>query len=203
MKLMKFRKVLKIKRFDRSYISSCDSCPFKNQNKVWGEGSYGKLVLLGESPGRQEDILKRPFVGDSGKLLDEVLREVGIPRIWNWTGNIICCQPPNNNFNHPQAVVAREKCRKGLEEELKLLVDRGVRIIVPLGKNACSSLGINFNRFSEISSQLLLENCFDLKVKIIPAYHPSYLLRNGGKKSSQWLSWVATFYKIKRELEKL
>ena len=180
-------------RFKRS-MSKCDECPFKNKNRVWGEGTKGRgiVIYMGEAAGEVEDRLGRPFVGKASKKLNQVTSLVKVERKYNWTTNRICCRPPNNNFSAPETKIAETCCKPGLMEELDWLRKRGFKILVPMGNNACSAFdflsgyGISKLRGLDFKKMGFL---------VMPTYHPSYLTRNGSE--SLWKKWVSDFYRIK------
>lgn len=166
--------------FDRTGYSECDRCPFCKNNKVWDEGPPSPLAaVIGEAPGREEDRLMRPFVGQSGNALNVALQELNIPRELLWIGNIISCRPPNNQFKHPDSVIAVRRCSSGFEAELKMLYQSGIRNVLALGANAGASFGF-FGAMSENREKLreyrILE---DYSFRIHATYHPSYIVRNG------------------------
>ena len=169
--------------------SECKDCPFVYKRRVWGEGNYvGKLIICGEAPGADEDKKGRPFVGRSGKALDNMLDKVGIDRRFAWVTNIISCRPPENNFNDPQSVMARAKCYTGLEQELSFLSNlnnqNGFKVIATLGLNATRSFGIS-GSMSEIRGKEY--ECRGYTV--VPTYHPSYIIRSHSQEvTDKWES---------------
>jgi len=153
--------------------SECNFCPFKRQNKVWGEGAYGgRIIFMGEAPGKDEDRLKRPFVGRAGQALNKMLAEVGIKRNIQWVTNRISCRPPNNNFFHPDSIKAVRYCKKGLYNELKFLKEKGYTIVVPFGDNALKAFGLN--GIGKYKEKILQDD--DFGYTIFPLYHPSYIV---------------------------
>ena len=189
-------------RFSRS-DSKCKGCPFEEQHKVWGEGrlflseqqNKDHVIFLGEAPGKEEDKHGRPFIGESGKLLNLALETVGIRREDNWVTNTISCRPPNNNYNDSSTVNARSRCLPGMMQEVDTLRKNGYSIVAPLGANACRVLGIQTPMKNVVGT--VLEG---LGLKIIPIYHPSYIIRNGGSKGRLWETWLNGFYMIKKEM---
>lgn len=176
----------------------CDDCPLNYRNKVWGEGNCkgnNGLIFLGEAPGANEDKHGRPFVGRAGKILNKALKEVGIHRFRSWVTNVINCQPPQNNFQATDTKIALKKhCAEGLYEELDFLYNKGFRIIVPLGRNACGAFDIN-GKMGDIRGNIYNFN----KYTIIPTYHPSYIARKGGVGSVEWYYWLEDFQSATRE----
>ncbi|MFW6311936.1 MAG: uracil-DNA glycosylase [Nanoarchaeota archaeon] len=176
----------------------CEDCPLNHRTKVWGEGSLtkGGIVFLGEAPGENEDKHGRPFVGKAGRLLNKALQEIGIRRLDNWTTNVINCRPPKNDFQATETKVALKKhCNNGLYEELDFLWEKRYKVIVPLGKNACSAFDIE-GKMSEIRGTVHTFN----KYIIVPTYHPSYIGRKGGVGTVEWYYWLEDLKKVKEEL---
>ncbi len=151
-------------------ILSCTDCRLhKNRkNAVPGEGDPDPcIVFIGEAPGRDEDIEGRPFVGRAGKLLDQLLEEVGLSRPEVYITNVVKCRPPDNR--DPRAD-EKSICRGYLDRQIALL---GPDIICTLGNHATTSFtgekGINnlHGKIMEDGDRL-----------IIPLYHPAAGLYN-------------------------
>lgn len=177
----------------------CNNCPLSSVNRVWGRGSeQGNIIFLGEAPGQEEDQNREPFVGKAGRLLRKTLKdEVGILPSNNWLTNTINCKPPRNNFDDKRTKVARKKhCNEGIYEELEFLKNSGYTVLVPLGNNALSIFDNIPQKITKVHGNVYRE----LGFMVIPTYHPSYILRNGGNGSNMWNIWVKDFIKIKEEL---
>jgi uracil-DNA glycosylase len=137
---------------------------------VFGEGSLdSKVIFIGEAPGADEDIQGRPFVGRSGRLLTRTIEECGIKRSEVFITNIVKCRPPNNR------TPSINEINKGLECILQYEIDIiKPTLIAPLG--ACALRGL-IPEAKSISS--MLGKTFETKYgKILPIYHPAYVLRN-------------------------
>jgi DNA polymerase len=128
---------------------------------------------VGEAPGEDEDLQARPFVGKSGKLLDETLTKLGLnPETDIYVCNIIKCRPPGNRRPEEAEV---NSCIDFLEEQLKLV---SPKVIVALGSTSIDSLlPANTLGITKIRGKLFKWN----KTPLMPTYHPSYVLRNGSK----------------------
>lgn len=173
-----------MKRFSRNRISSCAKCPLRDQPRVWGEYPEGKpqLLLIGESPGREENEQKRPFVGPAGGLLNHVLHESEINRHRLWVTNIISCRPPENDLGSFEGQEALRCCQKGFEAELAAAKKSGVKVIVPLGTKPLNALGVTegitrargsvYQRGTQV---------------ILPTFHPSFILRGARKEEGTWI----------------
>jgi DNA polymerase len=164
----------------------CDKCELHKTrtNVVFGDGvPNDKIVLIGEAPGESEDLEGKPFVGRSGQLLDKILESVGFSRKTNiYIINTIKCRPPKNRNPLPEEKIA---CRDFLNEQLNILKPK---IIILCGAVAVSSL-LNTNEgISKIRGKWFDWNG---NAKIIPIFHPSYLLRNQSNEvgKPKWLMW--------------
>lgn len=112
-------------------ISDCSACGLARQRTraVPGEGAEdAKIVFIGEAPGKQEDILGRPFVGPAGQFLDDLLRSAGLKRSEVYICNVVKCRPPENRDPLPTEIQA---CESWLNRQLELLEPK---MIVTLGR---------------------------------------------------------------------
>ncbi|OPZ77010.1 MAG: Uracil DNA glycosylase superfamily protein [Alphaproteobacteria bacterium ADurb.Bin438] len=178
---------------------NCDKCELCNtRNKVvFGCGiPNNKIVLIGEAPGFYEDKSGIPFVGKAGQLLDKILESQEFSRNRNiYICNIIKCRPPENrdpNDNEKQA------CRPYLEAQLELLKPK---IILLCGKVSAHSF-INTNEGITKLRGKWYNGPYGSKM--MPIFHPSYLLRNESheKGSPKWLMWQ-DIKEIKQAYDKL
>lgn len=128
-------------------IKDCKKCPLHKwrQNAVPGEGSPAPDILfIGEGPGQNEDKLGRPFVGDAGKFLDEMLALIDMKREDVFIGNVVKCRPPNNRDPLEEEV---DVCtRNFLFRQIRELKPK---LIVTLGRHA---MGIFFPQLKSIST---------------------------------------------------
>ncbi len=137
---------------------------------IFGEGNPNATILfIGEAPGKAEDLEGRPFVGPSGKLLNQALEYAGLKRQDVFITNIVKCRPPNN--------------RTPLQHELKtgrdLMLLEQIRIINPvvictLGSAALNGLTENGYKITAVHGQPI---AFGNHI-LLPTYHPAYILRN-------------------------
>lgn len=147
--------------------------PLKS-NLVFGEGSANaKIVFIGEAPGAKEDELGRPFVGRSGKLLEESLKEIGLKREEVYITNIVKRRPPENRDPSLKEI---EAYRPYLERQLEIIKPK---IIVSLGRFALNyffpDLKISEAQGRMFDYELGPEN--KVKVKILPIFHPAAAFR--------------------------
>lgn len=157
-------------------VKSCTKCSLHatRTNTVFSRGNpQATLCFVGEAPGEDEDLQARPFVGRSGKLLDETITQLGLdPEKDIYVCNIIKCRPPGNRRPEEAEV---NSCIDYLEEQLKLV---NPKVIVALGSTSINSLmPANTLGITKIRGRFLKYG----KTPLIPTYHPSYVLRNGGK----------------------
>ncbi|MDR2837698.1 MAG: uracil-DNA glycosylase, partial [Azonexus sp.] len=131
----------------------------------------------GEGPGSEEDARGEPFVGQAGKLLDNMLAALDIARGNRvYIGNAVKCRPPGNRTPEAAEIAA---CRPYLERQIALLQPK---IIVLLGKTAVHSLLREDKSLASLRGQRLLY----AGIPVIVTYHPAYLLRNLPDKAKAW-----------------
>lgn len=166
--------------------SECYKCGLSKTRKkvVFGEGVFtSKVMLIGEGPGQQEDETGRPFVGKAGQLLDKILESQEFSREKNiYICNIVKCRPPENRVPTDEEMTA---CRQYLDAQIQLMRPK---IIILCGSTAVKAmLGIK-SGITKIRGQW-----FDgpFESKMMPFFHPSYLLRNQSSAvgSPKWLTW--------------
>ena len=186
-----------LKKLNKACIK-CTSCDLSEtrKNVVVGKGNEeAHIVIIGEGPGEQEDIMGLPFVGRAGKMLDTALASVDIDPLEDcYITNIVKCRPPNNRKPNPLEV---EACMPWLSEQINLLRPK---IIVLAGSTAVQSfLGIK-EPISKIRGQWIEKN----NIKYMPIFHPSYLLRNPSKEKGKpkWLTWQ-DLKRVKKELNSI
>ncbi len=160
-------------------VRTCKKCSLADarQNVVFGEGSSkARLVFVGEAPGEEEDIQGRPFVGRAGKLLDQMIDKIGLKREEVYICNVLKCRPPNNRDPEPLEV---EACKGYLLTQLELI---GPKIICTLGRHAYNTLMGVDESITRIRGTLTRFK----GIKLLPTYHPSFLLRNQGRMKEAW-----------------
>jgi DNA polymerase len=143
-----------------------------------GEGSsQAELVFVGESPGEQEDQQGRPFVGKSGQLLDRMIQAMGLQREQVYVCNVVKCRPPGNRNPEADEIAA---CSPFLARQLDVIRPK---VVVALGKFAAQTL---LQTDAPISN--LRGNFFPYRngSKLMPTFHPAYLLRNPESKREAW-----------------
>jgi len=144
---------------------------------VYGVGnSNARLVLVGEAPGREEDLRGEPFVGEAGRLLDRILHAMGMQREDVYICNVLKCRPPNNRDPLPEEVAT---CEAFLNRQIAAIRPQ---VIVGLGRFAVHSL----LKTRVPISQLRGEWQNYQGIPMMPTYHPAYLLRNPEGKREVW-----------------
>lgn len=173
-------------------ISQCTSCGLcKTRTKVVpGSGnSRADLMLVGEGPGKNEDLSGLPFQGRSGKLLNEILKSVGINRKNVYITNVVKCRPPGNRNPTPEEI---DKCWGFLKEQVEIV---NPKVVVPMGTFATQTI---LRARGPISLYRGLgHKTLDNKRIVIPTFHPAYALR----KSDAKLLLQADFRRIKEYSE--
>lgn len=152
---------------------------------VFGVGNpAARIVLVGEAPGRDEDVQGIPFVGRAGQLLDQLLAEIGLQRGDVYICNVLKCRPPNNRDPEPQEV---ETCRPHLLTQLSLIRPE---LVVCLGRHAAAALLGTEAPMRELRGRVLPWH----GMQVLVTYHPAYYLRN----SSQFTSGRQDFALLRR-----
>ena len=164
---------------------NCNKCSLSKSrtNVVFSDGiPNSKLVLVGEAPGYWEDQKGLPFVGRAGQLLDKIFECVDLSRKKDvYICNTIKCRPPDNR--NPLAE-EKEACSEYLDRQLEILKPK---IILICGSVALNSLLPNEGGITRVRGKW-----FEGKYgKMMPIFHPSYLLRNDSREkgSPKWLTW--------------
>jgi uracil-DNA glycosylase family 4 len=176
----------------RADLGECTRCKLHStrQNIVFGVGAEdAPLMFVGEAPGEQEDKRGEPFVGKAGELLDKMIEAMGWSRKSVYIANILMCRPPGNRNPQPDEV---EQCKPFLDAKIRTIAPR---IIVALGRPSANTL---LGTDAPIST---LRGKFHDRhgVKVMPTFHPAYLLREPAKKREAW----ADLKLVMAELERL
>ena len=162
----------------------CRVCPMaaERTNTVVADGAPGcPIVMVGEAPGREEDLSGIPFVGNSGKLLTEILKACSLERGKDVAiCNVLKCRPPGNRDPRPDEVAA---CAAFLDRQLDLLQPK---LLILMGKHAVWRLLGEAKPISQMRGHLYEVQIAGRKVPAVVTYHPSYLLRNPVAKELGW-----------------
>jgi DNA polymerase len=162
---------------DVEACTACGLCRTRNKSVPGVGDPHAQWLLVGEAPGAEEDARGEPFVGQAGRLLDNMLAALGLARGRNvYIANVLKCRPPNNRAPEPSEADA---CRPYLERQVALIQPR---LIVALGKSAASLL---LNTDATIASLRGRVHRYQ-GIPLVVTYHPAYLLRNLTDKAKAW-----------------
>jgi DNA polymerase len=163
-------------------IRNCQKCPLAQTrtNAVPGEGNLNAdLMFIGEGPGRDEDLQGRPFVGRAGQLLTKIIHAMTFERDDVYITNIVKCRPPGNRNPEANEIAS---CKDYLLTQIERI---DPKVIVSLGKVAT-----NFFIRSSLGMTALRGDFYDFNdIKVMPTFHPSYLIRNEGNKKLKKMVW--------------
>ena len=164
----------------KARVSGCTDCPLHaTRNKtVFGVGDEAAdWLFVGEGPGADEDAQGEPFVGQAGKLLDNMLAAIGLKRGTNvYIANILKCRPPGNRNPDPHEAL---QCEPYLHRQIELIRPK---LIVALGKVAAANLLASDASVAAMRSRIHRYR----GIPLIVTYHPAYLLRNLTDKAKAW-----------------
>ena len=158
---------------------ACEKCKLAKtrKNVVYGVGNpNADLMFIGEAPGRDEDLKGEPFVGRAGQLLTDIIKAMKLTRDDVYIANVIKCRPPENRNPEPDEL---EECRPFIRRQIEIIRPK---VIVTLGRFALQSLMERGYAISGARGQWLDYN----GIKVMPTYHPAYLLRNPAAKKDVW-----------------
>ncbi len=164
----------------RADIGDCTRCKLHTQGRtqvVFGVGNpEANLMFVGEAPGADEDVQGVPFVGRAGQLLTKIIEAIDLKREDVYIANVIKCRPPGNRNPEPDEV---ETCEPFLFRQIDIIKPK---VIVALGKFGAQTL---LRTDAPISG--LRGRVFEYRgAKLIPTFHPAYLLRNPSAKREVW-----------------
>ena len=165
----------------RADIGDCTRCKLHTLGRtqvVFGVGNpNADLMFVGEAPGADEDMQGIPFVGRAGQLLTDIIEQgLKIPRREVYIANVIKCRPPQNRNPEPDEVAT---CEPFLFRQIDIIQPK---VIVALGKFGAQTLLRTLDPISRLRGRV-----FDYRgAKLIPTFHPAYLLRNPASKREVW-----------------
>jgi uracil-DNA glycosylase family 4 len=164
----------------KACVADCTACVLhqKRNKTVFGVGDENAdWLFVGEGPGADEDAQGEPFVGQAGKLLDNMLAAIALKRGANvYIANIVKCRPPGNRNPQPEEAQA---CSAYLQRQIELIRPK---LIIALGKVAAVNL---LGRDASISSLRGQQHAYR-GIPLLVTYHPAYLLRTLSDKSKAW-----------------
>ena len=160
-------------------VSSCTACELHSSRTqtVFGVGNKtADLLIIGEAPGRDEDLQGEPFVGRAGQLLNAMLAAIGFQREQVYIANILKCRPPNNRDPKPEEAGA---CNSWLQQQIDLVKPA---VILALGRIAAH----NLLKTDQSLGALRTKQHDYAGIPLIVSYHPAYLLRKPADKRKSW-----------------
>ncbi len=166
----------------RDRILVCVRCRLSQTrtHAVPGEGNLeARLMFVGEGPGREEDFQGRPFVGRAGQLLTKIIQAMKFTRESVYITNIVKCRPPENRAPHRDEI---EACTPYLDRQLAIIRPR---VVVTLGK-----VSTDYFVPSSLGMTALRGQFYDYRgIRVMPTFHPSYLVRNEGNRELKKMVW--------------
>jgi uracil-DNA glycosylase family 4 len=164
----------------RADIGDCTRCKLHGQGRtqiVFGVGNpEAELMFVGEAPGADEDVQGIPFVGRAGQLLTKIIEAIDLKRDDVYIANVIKCRPPGNRNPEQDEV---DTCEPFLFQQIDIIKPK---VIVALGTFAARALLRTLDPISRLRGRV-----YDYRgAKLIPTFHPAYLLRNPSAKREVW-----------------
>jgi DNA polymerase len=164
----------------RSDLGDCTRCKLHTLGRrqiVFGVGNpEADLMFVGEAPGADEDEQGIPFVGRAGQLLTKIIEAIGLARDDVYIANVIKCRPPGNRNPEPDEV---ETCEPFLFRQIDIIKPK---VIVALGKFGAQTLLRTLDPISRLRGRV-----YNYRgAKLVPTFHPAYLLRNPASKREVW-----------------
>ena len=154
-------------------IEDCKKCGLcqTRTNVVFGSGDPdSEIMFVGEAPGFHEDQQGKPFVGRAGKLLEELLEEIGLTREQVFIGNVLKCRPPDNRDPDPEEI---ESCKEHLFKQIELIRPR---VICTLGNFSTKLLSGQPEGITNVHGKLRQCSIHDTTVYLYPIFHPAAAL---------------------------
>jgi len=169
----------------RKAVEKFDGCGLKKMatNTVFADGNPdSEIMVIGEAPGNHEDLQGIPFCGDSGKLLDDMFRSINLDRTKLYISNVIFWRPPGNRRPTDEELAI---CRPFVERHIQLF---NPKIMILVGSTSMSAvLGIK-DPVTGVRGKIIdfAASFMPKKIKTFVVFHPSYLMRQSGKKRLAW-----------------
>jgi uracil-DNA glycosylase len=163
----------------QKFLENCPRCKLSKSrtNVVFGQGSpKADLMFVGEAPGRDEDEQGLAFVGRAGQLLTKIIEAMGLRRDDVYIANVLKCRPPNNRNPEPDEVAS---CRPFLVEQIRLIAPK---VIVTLGTFAAQAILETDESIGRLRGHWRTAH----GVRVMPTFHPAFLLRSPERKKDVW-----------------
>jgi len=179
----------------REHMAAFEGCNLKFTAKslVFADGNpQADIMLVGEAPGRDEDMEGLPFVGRSGQLLDRILAAIGLDRQSVYIANVIPWRPPGNRTPTPQET---EICRPFIERQIELA---NPKVLVTLGGPSAKTLLNTTEGVMRLRGNWKTHvTASGLSIPAMPTLHPAYLLRNPAHKKFAWRDFLEVKAKLR------
>jgi DNA polymerase len=162
-------------------VADCTKCDLHSgrTHTVFGTGNRSAdWLVIGEAPGRDEDLQGEPFVGRAGQVLNAMLKAIGLDRQQVYIANILKCRPPNNRDPRPEEVSC---CEPYLMRQIELLQPG---IILAVGRIAAQNLLRTEIPIGKLRGRI--HRFRDTGIPLVATYHPAYLLRSPLEKRKAW-----------------
>lgn len=168
----------------RAAVADCQRCGLcrSRTRTVFGVGpERAAWMIVGEAPGAEEDARGEPFVGQAGRLLDNMLAALGLSRERDvFIANVLKCRPPGNRNPEPEEV---RECSPYLRRQVELVSPRGILV---MGRFAAQTLLGTDASIASLRGRLHQHEVGARRVPVVVTYHPAYLLRNLPDKAKAW-----------------
>lgn len=169
-------------------VAGCTACPLckSRRQAVFGVGNrQAHWLLVGEAPGAEEDAKGEPFVGQAGRLLDNMLAAIGLSRAGAdsravYIANVLKCRPPGNRNPEPVEVAA---CEPFLLRQIALIQPK---LVIVMGRFAAQSLLGTDATIASLRGRVHSIEVDGRTIPVVVTYHPAYLLRNLADKAKSW-----------------
>lgn len=176
-------------------MAAFDGCnlKFTAKNLVFADGNPNAAVMLvGEAPGRDEDLEGLPFVGRSGRLLDQMLAAIGLDRTSAYIANVIPWRPPGNRTPTPHET---EICRPFIERQIELVKPK---VLVNLGGPSAKTLLNTTEGILRLRGNWRVHTTASgIAIPAMPTLHPAYLLRTPAHKKLAWRDFLEVKAKLR------
>jgi DNA polymerase len=160
---------------------NCEKCTLsKTRNKVvFGKGNNNsQILIIGEAPGKEEDLTAEPFVGRAGKLLTEILLSIKLNRHEVYITNTVKCRPPENRNPSNDEI---NSCASYLDRQIELI---SPKVIILLGKVAAERILNSSEPMASLRKKIHFYK--NTNIPTLVFYHPAYLLRSPNEKRKVW-----------------
>lgn len=172
----------------RQAVQSFDGCILKKSalNTVFSDGDpSSKVMFIGEAPGAEEDKQGRPFVGQSGQLLNKMLNAIGLSRSEVYITNVVYWRPPGNRTPDPEEI---SLCMPFLERHIEIISPKVIVLLGATAMRAVLQITSGLSRARGIWHEYMTPS--GQKFKTMVTFHPSYLLRSPGQKMLAWQDFI-------------